>query len=151
MLQLQNCTHILDQTNTPATPSDRKCKQMVFHCGSKQQASYYRLSLLAICTPLNPVDCPTFYICFAAFCLVCFPTSCCVTGASAHLPRHAGSLPHDLLVYLCRRSFFSVPRSPLILGGADHHTCWNTVTTLMCLHTCRGMKMHAILEIMDVG
>lgn len=129
MLQLQNCTHILDQTNTPATPSDRKCKQMVFHCGSKQQASYYRLSLLAICTPLNPVDCPTFYICFAAFCLVCFPTSCCVTGASAHLPRHAGSLPHDLLVYLCRRSFFFSPRiasytrrcwSPHLLKYRDH-------------------------------
>lgn len=118
MLQLQNCTHILDQTNTPATPSDRKCKQMVFHCGSKQQASYYRLSLWAICTPLSPVDCPTFYICFAAFCLVCFPTSCCVTGVSAHLLRHVGSLPHDLLVYLCRRSFFfSVPGSLLIVSA----------------------------------
>lgn len=90
---------------------DRQCKQMVFHYGFQQQASYYRLSLQAIYVFLfRLVESATVYICFAVFCLVC-PTSCCAIGVNAHLLKHPIDnilvLP---LLFLCYRSV-SVPRS----------------------------------------
>lgn len=121
VLQLQNCTHILD-------PCCWKRKKISFATETENANRWFFIAVLDnrlpiigyhyglfTCFLFRLVESATVYICFAVSCLVCLPTSCCVIGVNAHLLKHIRSLTDNILVlpplFPCSCSV-SVPRIP---------------------------------------